>query len=117
MAIVRGRLADIQTIPSTTGSLYANPASTKTFIKGVTIFNSNTSAETVKLYCVPDSTGSVGTAALANQVMELSVGALETFVFEFPDDGLVLQDTNDTLQGVTTTASRVTICIHGVKDA
>lgn len=116
MAITRGRLADIQTLPSSVGSLYANPSGTKTFIKGVTIFNSNTSAETVKLYSVPDSGGSAGTAALANQFFEQSIASLETLTFEFPDDGLVLQDINDTLQGVTNTASRVTIIIHGTKD-
>lgn len=117
MAITRGRLADIQTVPSTAGSLYSNPASTKTFIKGVTLFNSNTTAETVKLYVVPDSGGSVGTAAVTNQVLEVSLASLETFIFEFPDDGAVLQDTNDSLQGVTTTASKVTVMVHGVKDA
>lgn len=117
MAITRGRLADIQTVPSSAGSLYSNAASTKTFIKGVTLFNSNTTAETVKLYNVPDSSGSVGTAGVTNQVLEVSLASLETFVFEWPDDGLTLQDTNDSLQGVTTTASKVTIMIHGVKDA
>lgn len=116
MAITRGRLADIQTIPSTAGSLYANPTSTKSFVKGITLFNSNTTAEIVKLYQVPDSTGSLGTAAVTNQFLEVSLASLETFVFEFPGDGAVLEDTNDAIFGVTTTASKVTVQIHGVKD-
>jgi hypothetical protein len=116
MAITRGRLAEIQTIPSTVGSLYANPSATKSFIKGLTLFNSNTTAETVKLYRVPDSTGSLGTAAVTNQFLEISIAPLETFVLEFPGDGTVLEDTNDSIQGVTTTASKVTVQIHGVKD-
>ena len=116
MAITRGRLAEIQTIPSTVGSLYANPSSTKTFVKGITLFNNNTTSETVKLYRVPDSTGSLGTAAVTNQFLEISLASLETFVFEFPGDGAVLEDTNDSIQGVTTTASKVTVLIHGVKD-
>jgi hypothetical protein len=117
MAITRGRLVDIQTIPSTVGALYTNASSTKSFIKGLTLFNSNTTAETVKLYRVPDSTGSLGTAAVTNQFLEISLAALETFIFEFPGDGAVLEDTNDSIQGVTTTASKVTVQIHGVKDA
>lgn len=117
MAIIRGRLADIQTLSDTAGSLYANPASTKTFIKGVTLFNSNTSSETVKLYCVPDSTGSVGTAAATNQILERSLAAKETLIVDFPNDGVALQDTNDSLQGSSTSASVVTIVLHGAKDA
>jgi hypothetical protein len=116
MTITRGKLADIQTIPSTVGSVYSNPSSTKTFVFGVTLFNSNTTAETVKLYMVPDSGGSLGTAAVTNQFLEVSLASLETFVFEVPDDGIVLSDTNDSIQAVTTTASKVTIQIHGVKD-
>lgn len=117
MAVIHGRLADIQAIPATTGSLYANPVSTKSFVKGVTLFNSNTSTETVKLYLVPDSTGAVGTAALVNQFFETAIGSLETLFFEFPGDGAVLQDVNDSIQGVTNTASRVTIILHGLLEA
>jgi hypothetical protein len=117
MAITRGRLVDIQTIPSTVGSLYANPSSTKTFVKGLTLFNSNTTTETVKLYRVPDSTGSLGTAAVTNQFLEIALASKETFIFEFPGDGAVLEDQNDSIQGVTTTASVVTVQIHGVKEA
>lgn len=117
MAIVRGKLADIATIPSTVGSVYANPASTKTFIGGFTLFNSNTTVETVKLYAVPDSSGSLGTAAVANQFLEISLASLETFVFTAPPDGIALSDLNDSIQAVTTTASKVTIQIHGTKDA
>lgn len=116
MAISRGKLAEIQTIPSTAGSIYANPASTKTFIFGFTLFNSNTTAETVKLYMVPDSGGSLGTAAATNQFLEVSLASLETFVFEAPSDGIALADTNDAIFAVTTTASKVTVQIHGVKD-
>jgi hypothetical protein len=116
MAVIHGRLADIQAIPATTGSLYANPVSTKSFVKGFTLFNNNTTAETVKRYNVPDSTGSLGTAALANQFLEISLASLETFIFEFPGDGAVMEDTNDSIQGVTTTDSKVTVQIHGVQD-
>lgn len=117
MAITHGRLADPATIPSTAGSLYSNPASTKTFIKGVTLYNSNTTAEVVQLYVVPDSGGSLGTAAATNQILKITMATLETYITEFPGDGIALNDTNDSLQGVTTTASKVVAILHGVKDA
>ena len=116
MAISRGKLADIQYIASSAGSIYANAAATKTFVSGLTLFNGNTTAETVKLYYVPDSGGSLGTAGVSNQFLEISLAALETFVFEAPSDGIVLTDTNDSIQAVTTTASKVTVIIHGTKD-
>lgn len=114
--VTHGKLADIQTLPSTVGSIYANPASTETFIKGFTLFNGNTTTEVVKLYVVPDSSGSLGTAAITNQILEISLAALETFVFEALGDGIVLSDTNDSIHGVTTTASKVTVVIHGLKE-
>lgn len=116
MAIIRGPLQNIATLPSTAGAIYTNPASTKTFLKGVTLFNSNTSPELVKLYNVPNSSGSVGTAALTNQFTEISLVAKETLFYEFPGDGIALGSTNDTIQGVSTTASVVTYQWHGVKE-
>lgn len=116
MAIIHGKLADIQYVPATAGSVYANPGSTKSFVKGVVLFNGNTTAETVKLYNVPDSGGSLGTASAANQFLELSLAPLETFVFEAPGDGLPLSDTNDSIQAVTNTASKVTIQLSGLKE-
>jgi hypothetical protein len=116
MAIVRGKLANIQTIPSTAGSVYANLIDTKTFIRGFTLFNGNTTAEVVKLYSVPTSSGNLGTASSSNQFMEITLSPLETFVFDFPSDGLVLDSVNDSVQAVTTTANKVTIIFHGVKE-
>jgi len=118
MAIIRGPLVtpDIATLPTTAGTMYANPASTKTFIKGITFFNGNTAPELVKLYKVPNSGGSVGTAGATNQFTEISLVAKETTFYEFPGDGLPFGSTNDTLQGVTVTANLVTYQLHGVKE-
>lgn len=117
MAIVHGKLADITTLPSTVGSVYANPAATKTFMAGFTIFNSGASTETVRFYCVPDSSGSLGTAAATKQFLEISLASKETFIYEAPGDGIVLTDTNDSIQAVTTTAGTVTFIPHGLKEA
>ena len=117
MAIIRGPLANIATLPSTVGAIYTNAASTKTFVKGISLFNGNTSSETIKLYNVPNSGGSVGTAGATNQFAEITLVAKEGLMYEFPGDGIALGSTNDTLQGVTTTANLVTYQFHGVKDA
>lgn len=117
MAIIRGKLADIQYIPSTAGSVYANPAATKTFIKGWTLFNVAVSSQTVKIFNVPDSGGSLGTAANENQCFEVVLAAKETLTFDVPGDGIALGDTNDSVQASSTNATSVTIILHGVKDA
>lgn len=117
MAIIRGKLADIQYIASTAGSVYANPAATKTFIKGWTLFNVGSNSETVKIYNVPDSAGSLGTAGNSNQCFEVVLATKETLTFEAPGDGIALGDTNDSIQAGTTNANSVTIILHGVKDA
>lgn len=116
MALQRGKLADIQYIPSSAGSVYSNPASTKTYIKSIVLFNGNTTTETVKLYLVPDSAGSLGTAGVSNQFAEYDLETKETVEVPF-EYGLTLADTNDSLQAVTTTASKVTIILLGDKDA
>jgi hypothetical protein len=117
MAITRGKLADIQYIASTAGSVYANPAATRTFIKGWTLFNVAGTSQTVKVFNVPDSTGSLGTAGDANQCFEVALATKETLTFEVPGDGIVLADANDSIQASSTNASSVTITLHGVKDA
>lgn len=115
MAIVRGKLADIQTIPSTTGVVYANSAGEDTFIGGVTLHNTNTLTETVQIFNVPDSGGSVGTAALANRFIRVDMAPGATISYQFPGDGLPLTDTNDSIQASSTTAGKVTIQFSGPK--
>lgn len=116
MALQRAKLADIQYIPATAGSLYANPASTTTFIRGLLLHNTNTTAETVKLYVVPDSAGALGTATSAHLILNVSLAANDTLLVELPY-AVVLTDTNDSIQAITTTASKVTALLFGDKDA
>lgn len=116
MAITRGRLADIQTLPSTAGVLYANPASTKTFIGNVILHNTNTTREFVELFNVPDSGGSTGTAALTNRFIATWLDPDATVQFPFEGDGIPLSDTNDSIQGRSTTSTKVTVQFSGPKD-
>jgi hypothetical protein len=116
VAITRGRLADIQTVPSTAGSVYANPASTKTYIGGITLHNTSTTDEFVEVFCVPDSGGTLGTAALTNRFIAVTMAANDMIAFALPGDGIVLEDENDSIQARTTTASKVTIMLSGPKE-
>jgi hypothetical protein len=115
MAITRGRLANIQTISSTAGVIYANPAGTTTFVGCIILHNTHTATETVQLYNVPDSTGSVGTAALSNRFMQVDIAANATVSFPFDGDGIVLADTNDSIQASSTSAGKVTVQLSGPK--
>lgn len=113
MALNRAKLSDIQELPSSVGNLIVNPASTKTWIRGILIHNGNVGDETVKLYNVPDSASSVGAAADANKFFEKVVGTLENVYIDIPGPGILLTDLNDTIQGVTTTATKTTIMFFG----
>lgn len=115
MALQRAKLADIQYVPAAAGSIYANPASTKTFIRGLLLHNTNTSAENVKVYVVPDSAGALGAAAAGHLILNLSLPANDTLLVEMPYS-LVLTDTNDSVQAITTTASKVTVIVLGDKE-
>ena len=99
---------DAAYIASSAGAIYTNEATETSFIKSVVIHNTNTTAETVKLYVVPDSGGSLGTAGVSNLMHNISVAADATVHIEFPGPGIVLKGTKDSIQAVTTTASKVT---------
>ena len=113
MTVINGRLADIQTLPATVASVYSNPSSVKSYIGGITLHNTNTVAEIVDLHNVPDSGGSLGAASAANRFIRVSMAPNDTISYSFPGDGLVLVDTNDSIQGKSTTAGVVTIQLSG----
>lgn len=112
------KLADIGYVGSSPAAVYTNPSSTTTYLKGLLLFNGNTTAETVKVYVVPNSGASAGTAGAANQVAELSLAAKETITLSLSADGVpvVLDGTNDTLQASTTTSSKVTVIPLGATE-
>lgn len=113
MSLQRGRLADIQYIAATAGSIYANPAASKSYIRSIILHNTNTVPETVELYNVPDNSTALGTAADGNKFFEKDLSPNETFIFSFEEYPIVLEDQNDSIQAVTTNASKVTVMING----
>ena len=116
MAFVYSILTEITTLPGTVGAVYTNAASTTAYIRSITLHNANTTTEAVILWNVPDNGGAGGTAADTNQFFSQSLLADETVIIEWPAPGLQLEDTNDTIQADTTTASKVTIQIMGAKE-
>jgi hypothetical protein len=116
MAFAYSQLTPITTIASSAGAVYTNPSDKISYIRSIVVHNTNTTAETVVLYNVPDSSGSVGTAAATNQFYKTDVAADTTIIFEFPVPGIILSDANDTIQATTTTGSVVTIQIAGATE-
>ncbi len=113
MAFEYTRLAEITTIAAAAAALITNAASTTTYVRVIVLHNGNTTAEDVLLYNVPDNAAAVGTAAIANKFYEQSMEANETRILEFAAPGIMLKDTNDTIQGTTDTASKVTFQAYG----
>lgn len=117
MVLQRTKLADAQRIPSTAGSLYANPSSTVTYVKSIHFFNSNSSSEAVEVYIVPDSTGSLGTADDSNIANKFTLPANDAYTWVVEGIGIVLTDTNDAIFAKTSTANKVNVWLFGDKDA
>lgn len=103
-------LTGIGYIASSAGAILTNTTTTE--IKGFVIHNTNTTAETVKIYNVVNSGGNVGTASTANKFFDRSIAANETYIFDVPYP-ITLLANNDTIQAVTTTASKVTVQVLG----
>lgn len=113
MAYAHARLTEITTVASSAGALYTKAAGTSVYVRLMVLHNGNTTAEAVKLYVVPDSGGSAGTAGTTNEIYAETIEAGGTRVIEFPAQGIILKDNGETIQGVTTTASKVTFQAFG----
>jgi hypothetical protein len=118
MTLQRTKLANIQFIGTTAAPLYTNLAGTKSYLKGVILFNSNSLTEVVRLYVPPDIAGNVGTADASTQIAQIGLLPNETVFFPLNMDGqpLVMINPNETFQASTTTASKVTALILGDKE-
>ena len=116
MAFDYSRLTEITTIATTAASVYTNPSSTVSYARQIIIHNGNTTAEEVILYNVPDNAAAVGTAGELNVFYKESMIAGATTILDFGAPGIILVDTNDTIQAVTDTVSKVTIQIMGGKE-
>ena len=103
----------VQQLPAAVAPVYTNAAATTTYLRGYRLYNSGTSAETVKIHLVAAAAGAVGTAAAANQILEYILQPKESLTEDFPATGVVLAGENDTVQASATTAATVTLVLFG----
>lgn len=101
-------------LAATAGAIYTVGVATTGQVKTIILFNAGTGTNTVKLYAVPNSGGSVGTAAASNQFLEQAVPSKGTLEFS-PAYPFEYSSQNDTIQGEATNATEVTYMVMGVE--
>lgn len=118
MALAKSSLSPIVSVTGvSTVGIYTNPVSTKTYIKGFVIHNAGVSSSFCRLYDVPNSGGSVGSASSNNQFFSQYINAGETTFLEYPYP-LTLSSTNDSIRFYNSISGQViNIQILGDKDA
>jgi hypothetical protein len=94
-------------LPAAAGVLYTAPVGKRAQIGTILLHNANTSTENVRLL----DNGS----AESNRFLNISLVANETYEFS-PKVPIVLEGA-ETLQGLTTTASKVNIKIYGREES
>lgn len=106
-SITLKQLANDQ-LPSTAGTLYVSPTATTTLIKGITLVNTNTTAESINLYILKSG----GTSRKIIPVnLQLPAGWL--LIYDTP----ISLEAADKIMGDSTTANKVDFTISGVQDA
>lgn len=116
MALTRRKLIDIQTIPLASTALYANPNSTTiSYVRSLVLHNLGSGAVVIRVYNVPDNSGALGTAALANRFLSISLPSSDTAIIDFAQP-IVLDDANDAIFAECSVANGATIQILGDKD-
>jgi len=99
MALDKLGLGDVtQVAAASTSSVYTVASSKTAFIRSIIIHNLDGSSSTnTHVHVVPNSGGSVGTAAVANRILNISLEATDTYFAEFAFP-ITLSDNNDTIQ-------------------
>ena len=116
MALQFNKLMDVASVATgASASFYANPAATKTYVGSLLLHNTAGSDRVVTINNVPDSGGSLGTAATTNQIFKITLAANESVLIE-PKYPFVLTDTNDALFGLADNTG-VTVQALGTTDA
>lgn len=115
MSLQYDKLMDVAAVPTTVGATITNPSNAKTYIACILLHNTTTSAKTVTIYLVPNSSGALGTpTTIPHEIYQISIGPYETIDLEtkYP---IVLTSTNDAVFTVAS-ASGVNITCLGTKD-
>ena len=99
MALNRGNLGNVTVVSAnqTTAVLTVGSAQTA-YVKGILLHNlSNADVQNTRIYVVPNSGGSAGSATTQNQVARIGLGTADTFFFE-PAYPITLTANGDTIQ-------------------
>jgi hypothetical protein len=117
MALQRTALAAAPIpLQGSAAAIVTNPASTKTYVRGISFFSTASSGtETVKVYVVAPTAGAVGTAATENQIFEADIPPKGSVTWEIPYV-ITLTQTNHTIQASCTTGGAVNCYPHGDKE-
>ena len=105
---------------NSTTTVYANPASTVTYVRSLLIHNVATVNQvTLSVHVIANSGGAVGSTADSNRVFRLTLEPLDTYFTElaFP---IILTGTNDSIRVVnsnTTAGDTLTVMLLGDKEA
>lgn len=133
MALSKTNLGFPIVVSAGTTSTLVQVSSAKTcYVRSVVIFNNNvstaTTSQTIQIYMVPNSGGSVGTATEGNRIGRVTLTPDDTFFFE-PQYPITLQNTGDsiqifnegnnafTLSGYSTATNPVNVFALGDKEA
>lgn len=118
----------------TTAIVYSVGSAKTAYIRSIVICNtfaagiSSTLAQTVQIYMVPNSGGSVGVATAGNRIGRVSLSADDTFFYDLQYP-ITLQNTGDsiqvynegtfayTLSGIATATNPVNVVVLGDKEA
>ena len=107
MALAKTSISSIVSVTGvTTVGIYTNPASTKTYIKGFVLHNAGLSSAFCRLYDVPNSGGSVGSASSNNQFFSQYINSGETTFLEYPYP-ITRTGTNDSIRFYNSVAGQV----------
>jgi hypothetical protein len=121
----------------TTVSVYSVGSAKTAYIRSIVIYNnssapttgtaSSTISQTVQIYAVPNSGGSVGVATAGNRIGRVSLTADDTFFYDLqypitlPNTGDSIQVFNEgsfafTLSGITTATNPVNVMVLGDRE-
>lgn len=134
MALAKANLGfPVVVSAGTTATVYSVGSAKTTYIRSIVICNtftgaaSSTIAQTVQIYMVPNSGGSVGVATEGNRIGRVSLSADDTFFYDlqYPitlqNDGDSIQVFNEgtyayTLSGIVTATNPVNVVVLGDKE-
>lgn len=104
----------LDTVANDAVSFVVNPAGKKTYVRFIIFHNVNTTTETVTGYIVKNSGGSEGAdSETTNRFYKEDLTAGSSRIWEFPIPGVILTETNDTIQGACTTQHKVLAWSYG----